>query len=543
MRCQSNNLIVMLFAAILAASIAIVLLGKRTAVEADLITIPVLIDVYDGDDPEHPLIDSDIPLELYVKRVLPNEWVPGWDDDSLMAGAVAVRTWVLSPENWRGAPYAVYDGDGGQQYISGSETDPTNAAVDATAGIYMTHGFKVVNAQYRTEVGDPTNPCPAGVGDCPPPGENCPGLMYPWFSPDDYPYLLSIVDPVSAGYTRTQDDCNSVGLSQWGSQRWASQHDWSWQQILYHYYTNVQFQQLYPLTGEYYNNPDFSGSPVATTTDWPVDFDWGDGPPTRYGEPVPDMPADNFTVRWTGQITVPETNWYTFYATADDGVRLYVDNHLIIDSWTAYTETTRSGAIKLVQGSHSLRLDYHETTGDATVKLSWLAGQGLVGAYYNDYDEAGVGGVGGGISGDLVMTRPDVPLHPHWPVIGADPPRLPDDVEMSPKISADPARPMVPGNHFSVRWEGSVWADQPGVYTFTIRTDDGLRLWVDEQLITDDWNDGEREHESKVLLSSGWHEVRLEYYEQIWNAYAELAWAWSGMPEEIYLPIVVKNYQ
>jgi len=210
MRCQSNNLIVMLFAAILAASIAIVLLGKRTAVEADLITIPVLIDVYDGDDPEHPLIDSDIPLELYVKRVLPNEWVPGWDDDSLMAGAVAVRTWVLSPENWRGAPYAVYDGDGGQQYISGSETDPTNAAVDATAGIYMTHGFKVVNAQYRTEVGDPTNPCPAGVGDCPPPGENCPGLMYPWSSPDDYPYLLSIVDPVSAGYTRTQDDCNSV---------------------------------------------------------------------------------------------------------------------------------------------------------------------------------------------------------------------------------------------------------------------------------------------------------------------------------------------
>jgi hypothetical protein len=62
-------------------------------------------------------------------------------------------------------------------------------------------------------------------------------------------------------------------------------------------------------------------------------------------------------------------------------------------------------------------------------------------------------------------------------------------------------------------------------------------------MITDDWNNGEREHESKVLLSSGRHEVRLEYYEQIWNAYAELIWAWSGMPEEIYLPIVMKNYQ
>jgi MSHA biogenesis protein MshQ len=326
---------------------------------------------------------------------------------------------------------------------------------------------------------------------------------------------------------------------------------WSWQQILYHYYTNVEFQQKHTFTANYYNdgdtNPDNDFMPsklVASQADVSIDYNWSGVPQDHGGNPIPGMPADYFSVRWTGQINVTDDSWYTFHLTSDDGARLYVDGNLIVDDWSpAHLERTRSGAIRLASGGHSLRLDYYEATDTAVVRMSWLAGQGLVGAYYNDYDEAGMGGVGGGISGDLVMTRPDVPLHYHWPVIGADPPRLPDDVEMSPKISADPARPMVPGNHFSVRWEGSVWADQPGVYTFTIRTDDGLRLWVDEQMITDDWNNGEREHESKVLLSSGRHEVRLEYYEQIWNAYAELIWAWSGMPEEIYLPIVMKNYQ
>ena len=354
-------------------------------------------------------------------------------------------------------------------------------------------------------------------------------------------------DPVSQGCLG-----HCWGFSQRGAHRWASQHYGSWQQILYHYYTNVEFQRKHTFTANYYNdgdtNPDNDFVPsklVTTQADVSVDYNWSGIPQDHDGNLIPGMPADYFSVRWTGQISVTNDNWYTFYLTSDDGARLYVDGKLIVDDWSpAHLQRTRSGAIWLAPGSHSVQLDYYEATDTAIARLSWLPGQGLVGEYYNAY-QPGVGGVGGGISGDLVMTRPDVSLGYHWPVIWADPPRLPDDVEMSPKISADPARPMVPGNHFSVRWKGSVWADQPSIYTFTTSTDDGLRLWVDEQLVTDDWTNGPiRKHTPEVSLSSGQHEVRLEYYEQIWNACAELIWAWAREAlGAIYLPIVMKNYQ
>ena len=45
------------------------------------------------------------------------------------------------------------------------------------------------------------------------------------------------------------------------------------------------------------------------------------------------MPADNFSVRWSGQVKVTSSAPYTFYATTDDGVRLWIDGHLIIDKW------------------------------------------------------------------------------------------------------------------------------------------------------------------------------------------------------------------
>jgi hypothetical protein len=478
---------------------------------------------------------------VLIAEVGPEGGIPYWHDEALKAEAVAARTFATYRCQYRvlqDSTLGIYDDERDQVYYPEKPSADSYRArydgvVTVTKGIYIVYrgSLDALDPPHdSTHIGLPIE---ALFG-----ADNGITTTSAYQEPgSEYEYARSVHDPVSEGCLG-----NCWGFSQRGAHRWASQYGWSWQQILYHYYTNVEFQQKHTFTANYYNdgdtNPDNDFMPsklVATQADVSVDYNWSGVPQDHSGSPIPGMPADYFSVRWTGQISVTNDSWYTFYLTSDDGARLYVDDKLIVDDWSpAHHDRTRSGAIWLASGGHSLQLDYYEATDTAVVRLSWLPGQGLVGAYYNDY-EAGVGGVGGGISGTLVMTRPDVPLRYYWPLVGS--------VSLSPKLSADPARPMVPGDEFSVHWEGSVWADQPGIYTFTTRTDDGLRLWMDGQLVTDDWNNGPiREHEPKVLLSSGRHEVWLEYYEQIWSAYAELTWAWSGTPQELYLPIVMKSY-
>src|SRR6185295_1003307 len=119
------------------------------------------------------------------------------------------------------------------------------------------------------------------------------------------------------------------------------------------------------LTGEYYDNMDFTNLRL-TRTDSTVNFDWVGG------SPDPSIGADTFSVRWTGQVQANATETVTFYTTTDDGVRLWVNNVLIIDHFVDQGPTEWSGAIALQGGvRYDLRMDYYENGGGATAKLSW----------------------------------------------------------------------------------------------------------------------------------------------------------------------------
>jgi len=114
---------------------------------------------------------------------------------------------------------------------------------------------------------------------------------------------------------------------------------------------------------------------VLTRIDPMVNFDWGTSSP----EPGV-VNSDNFTVRWTGTIEVPNSETYTFHTQADDGVRLWVNNELIIDTWT-WSKTWHvtqppiefgSGDITLTAGQqYEIILEHYEHGGNAMCKLSW----------------------------------------------------------------------------------------------------------------------------------------------------------------------------
>ncbi len=124
------------------------------------------------------------------------------------------------------------------------------------------------------------------------------------------------------------------------------------------------------LTGNYYDNMDFTNR-AMTRHDAVVDFNFGTS------GPVPQMGADTYSVKWTGQI-IPgggDGN-YTFYVNADDGVRLFVRGQEIIDRWTDGSGEV-SGVVGL-SGTQKvdIELDYYNHTGNGSAHLMY-SGPGI----------------------------------------------------------------------------------------------------------------------------------------------------------------------
>ena len=88
-----------------------------------------------------------------------------------------------------------------------------------------------------------------------------------------------------------------------------------------------------------------------------------------------------------------------------------------------------------------------------------------------------------------------------------------DDHTVSFDWGAGSPGPGVNSDNFSVRWTAFVHFDA-ATYTFRVTTDDGARLWVDDQLIIDQWQPQvATTHTASKYLSAGYHSIRLEYYE------------------------------
>jgi predicted phage baseplate assembly protein len=122
------------------------------------------------------------------------------------------------------------------------------------------------------------------------------------------------------------------------------------------------------LRGQYFTGKDFN-TLVLTRLDPVVDFTWTTTPPT------PSVGSTNYSVRWRGQLKPRVTGSHFFETVSDDGVRLAVNNQLLIDNWTDHAATTdrSSFSIYLVAGRmYELTLEYYQGPGAAVIQLKWL---------------------------------------------------------------------------------------------------------------------------------------------------------------------------
>jgi beta-glucosidase len=119
------------------------------------------------------------------------------------------------------------------------------------------------------------------------------------------------------------------------------------------------------LAGSYFANHDWLGAPAVTRADTALSFFWR-------RSPAPGIPADSFSVRWTGAIVPPATGRYALGVEALGVVRLYLDDSLIVQFSERHEVATAWADLDLVAGRlRRIRVEYADRRPDAVARLVW----------------------------------------------------------------------------------------------------------------------------------------------------------------------------
>jgi PA14 domain/Chitobiase/beta-hexosaminidase C-terminal domain/Divergent InlB B-repeat domain len=227
--------------------------------------------------------------------------------------------------------------------------------------------------------------------------------------------------------------------------------------------------------------------------------------------------ADSSVTSGTYTINIVPT--YTLTVTGGTGGGAYeagriVDVNAITPSgqqfvgWTGDTDILSSQA-----PSTTARMPSSNASLTAMFSAIGGPGTGLRGEYYNDASNAAYP-LSNPFAGSPVLTRTDPTVNFNWG-------------------SGSPGSPVTP-NFFSVKWTGKLKAPVTGSYILTVTGDDGVRLFLNGDMIIDGWRDqGAASYSyTTALTADTLYNIELHYYEHEGDAVCRLRWSYPGQSDQ-----------
>ncbi|WP_346207848.1 PA14 domain-containing protein [Caldifermentibacillus hisashii] len=219
--------------------------------------------------------------------------------------------------------------------------------------------------------------------------------------------------------------------------------------------------------GEIYPQSDFQGTPSIIKSD-NLSFIW------NTLSPVDGVPADNFTARFQRYVDITEDGLYKLNISADDGVRVYVDDKIYIDSWQSSSGFHPYNYAKLSKGEHLIKVEYFEGTGAASINFN------IEKVNYNYYEKA-------------------------------------NDVFYNWQTGSPSSN--VPVDNFTALFDQSRIFDGNEYFAVTY-ADDGVRFLLDNQVKIDRWSNSSGTIDKTYLGNlSGYHNVETQYMESSERAF------------------------
>lgn len=249
---------------------------------------------------------------------------------------------------------------------------------------------------------------------------------------------------------------------------------------------------------EYFNDTSLAGRCATGTSYGPFVFrDWGDGAPTS------GCSGDNWSARFTRRVHL-DSGSYTFCLGSDDWSRIWVNSDLVVDNWQGRGQHYEGRYLNA--GDYDMRIEFADTLGAAKLAAWWRGPGYSIPSEERDQDQWYAEYWGNrDLWWDSVVRRNEGYgfLVREWNMDG-------------PGFG-------LPIDQFSSRFQRRVELSC-GNYRFHVESDDGVRFWIDGQLRLDRWSDGWHSDDVYVDLSSGYHELKLEHYENSGAAAVRLEW-------------------
>ncbi|MCA9884689.1 MAG: SH3 domain-containing protein [Anaerolineae bacterium] len=246
---------------------------------------------------------------------------------------------------------------------------------------------------------------------------------------------------------------------------------------------------------EYFDNLDFQPPSVVRSFESALHFNWG------YNSPAPGIAPDLFSSRWQASVFFT-TGVYQFTTTVDDEVRVYIDNReLIIDTFgEGIPGQTVTAQVTMLEGLHNIQVDYRELGGLAYLNLDW--------AYVGPAEN----------SSPIAATW--IAQYYNNETLSGNPSAIFSETAPSHNWGNGSPFSTIGRDDFSVRWTTTV--NLEGTYLIEAEADDGVRVYVNNQLQIDEWHGAQAEtYYSVVTLPAGLHNLTVEYYEFTGNAYID----------------------
>ncbi|MFZ3590412.1 PA14 domain-containing protein [Bacillus sp. DJP31] len=283
-----------------------------------------------------------------------------------------------------------------------------------------------------------------------------------------------------------------------------------------HYFEKVAgaavFSHLVPLDSwlaYYYPNNSLTGMPTTAKIIQPVGEhslveDFGSGSP----EPKT-IPSDNFSARYTTAKRL-QAGEYILRTKVDDGVRVYVDGKMVVDRWTNGSMledgvkiriSDRNSASAEEKDIHWIEVEYLENTGNGKVEFKLESFQSAidnswVGEIFPNQNFEGIPFVMGGKNSAQPIS----------------------DINFSWGWGLGSPHKEVKGDQFTARYTKEVTLNA-GTYLFNASGDDGIRVFLDGQLLINGWqNSVSITKRQTAYVESGKHTIVVEYYENVGNA-------------------------
>ncbi|WP_144268104.1 PA14 domain-containing protein [Demequina sp. NBRC 110055] len=220
--------------------------------------------------------------------------------------------------------------------------------------------------------------------------------------------------------------------------------------------------------------------------------------------PADEVPATDYSARFSTTAEFAEAGDYVFALTHDDGARLLIDGDVVYDADNWSQGEARLVAVTLTAGDHDIVVEYVQRGYGASLVLDWEltetalceAGEWSV-AYY------------------LGATLTGTPLASECLT------------EVNRNFAAGEApMPGVPANNYSERVSGTIDIAAEGTYVFSLTHDDGARLIIDGETVYDEneWSGGAA-RAVPVPLTAGTHDVVIEHVQAGLASTLVLDWA------------------